>query len=208
MGIYASNVSVIAGRVGFRAGVIRRGLIGSVGVPFKVQASILAAHVSGGEHQIRSELSLDFNIPLLRVGILVSGSDKKTPGGPRSRCRQRICEGSLDLVDCFQLGGTQVVPVKIASKGEGARPHRLLENVLRSLASARERIPIEPVAATNDCFLSQLQRHADARPPIVLHRRRREKWLARHDHVVGMGVLSKITGNRSVVTSWSICRRE
>src|SRR5438046_1911023 len=102
MGIYASNVSVIAGRVGFRAGVIRRGLIGSVGVPFKVQASILAAHVSGGEHQIRSELSLDFNIPLLRVGILVSGSDKKTPGGPRSRCRQRICEGSLDLVDCFK----------------------------------------------------------------------------------------------------------
>src|SRR5438094_9848745 len=79
MGIYASNVSVIAGRVGFRAGVIRRGLIGSVGVPFKVQASILAAHVSGGEHQIRSELSLDFNIPLLRVGILVSGSDKKLP---------------------------------------------------------------------------------------------------------------------------------
>ena len=207
MAVYGSNVCVVASRVRFRASVVRRGLIRSVGVPFEVQASVLAAHISGGEHQIRSELPLDFNIPLLRVGILVGGSDEKTPAGPGGCCRQRICEGSLDPVDCFQLGGTQIVPVEIAVKGQGARPYRLLENVLCGLTSARERIPIEPVAPTNDCFLTQLQRRADARPPIVLHGRRREKGFARHDHVVEVRILGKITGNRGVVTSWRSCGR-
>src|SRR5713226_265516 len=88
-------------------------------------------------------------------------------GGP-------VCEGARTAI------GTTICR---AVKCRGIGPHHGLQIVLRVLTAGSERIPIQPIAGTNNGLGSELPSEADAWSPVICDRGRREETLPCQDDV-------------------------